>query len=95
LWLDRAVAWFAARGAHPYALLEDWEVDDFRRRFGGVNAIGRLEMTPILQYNGPPTIYLYDLLRPSGPGQTIESVPTATLSGTPVRAHPPSFALKE
>jgi hypothetical protein len=95
LWLDRAVAWFAARGAHPYALLEDWEVEDFRRRFGGSNVIGRLEMTPILQYNGPPTIYLYDLLRPSGPGQTIESVPTMTLPGTPARAHPPSLVLKE
>src|SRR5262249_27900410 len=51
LWLDRAVAWFAARGAHPYALLEDWEVDDFRRHFGHASVVGRLEMTPILQYN--------------------------------------------
>jgi len=31
--LDEAVRWLASRGAHPYAVLEDWEAAVFRERF--------------------------------------------------------------
>lgn len=61
-WLERAVAWLAERGAHPYALLEAWEVDDWRRRFGAFGSIGRLEMRPIRTFARPEGMVLYDLL---------------------------------
>jgi hypothetical protein len=61
-WLDRAVAWLSEHGAHPYALLEDWEVKEFKQRFGAANAVGRLEMMPMVEYDGPSKLYLFDLL---------------------------------
>jgi len=69
-WLDRAVAWLGAHGRRVYFLLEDWERPKFERRFRETNALGRLEMDPILVYSAaqiPGMVYLYDPLRPVGP----------------------------
>jgi hypothetical protein len=64
--LDRAVQWFTERGVHSYAVLEDWEVAEFKTRFGDENVMGRLLMSPTLIYRGSSTVYLYDFWRPAG-----------------------------
>jgi hypothetical protein len=61
-WLDRTIEWLDQHGSHPYAVLEDWEVREFRARFGQANTIGRLAMTPMVYYE-PEHVYVYDLLR--------------------------------
>jgi hypothetical protein len=45
MWLDRAVAFLADRGRHPYVVLEQGELNTFRRRFGG-SETGRLDWRP-------------------------------------------------
>jgi hypothetical protein len=78
-WLDRAVAWFSEHGIHPYAVLENWEIPEFRARFGGSNVLGRLEMTPIMEY-GEGHVFLYDLLRPPDAAGTPERIPEASVT---------------
>ena len=50
-WLDRGVEWLRGRGVASYALLDEWEVPEFRRRFPGQSAIERLE-TPLWEFRG-------------------------------------------
>jgi len=64
-WLDRSVDWVSCAGRHAYAVLEDWEVDDFRRRFAG-QATAELRQ-PILTYRGSRTVFLFDLSRSAPP----------------------------
>ncbi len=73
-WLDRSIAWLGTQGAHPYALLEEFEIKEFKDRFSAVNGAGRLEMTPSVFYNGLSKIYLFDLLRPTGSATPIETI---------------------
>lgn len=68
-WLDRAADWLAARGAHPYALLEAWEVDRWRAYFGTTSARGRLAVAPVLEVNWPTHYWLFDLANPDVPAQ--------------------------
>lgn len=71
-WLDRAVQWLASQGAHPYVLVEAWERDNFRARFGDQSQLGKLTWTPMLAYEaGTYSTYLYDLLNPSTTTMTI------------------------
>jgi hypothetical protein len=75
-WLDRAASWLDAHGRHPYVLIEDWEMDGFRKRFAGKNRLGDLGLAPALVYEAyriPGRVYLFDLLRADGP--TIEPPP--------------------
>ena len=75
-WLDRAASWLDARGRHPYIVIEDWEMDAFRKRFAQKNRLGDLRLAPALVYEAyriPGTVYLFDLLRADGP--TIEPPP--------------------
>jgi hypothetical protein len=75
-WLDRAASWLDARGRHPYIVIEDWEMDAFRKRFAEKNRLGDLRLAPALVYEAyriPGTVYLFDLLRADGP--TIEPPP--------------------
>jgi hypothetical protein len=60
-WLDRAVEWLNARGHHVYILLEAPEVDPFRARFAGANAIGRLDWVPLVTFRGR-SIQLHDAI---------------------------------
>ena len=60
-WLDRAIALFEARGAPPFLLLEEWEVPDFKRRFGNQAVVERLSLPPVFTYRGPAEIHLWDL----------------------------------
>jgi hypothetical protein len=67
-WLDRAVEWLASQGAHPYLLVEAWERDQFRARFGDRSPLGKLTGAPMLAYEAQAetySTYLYDLLDPS------------------------------
>jgi hypothetical protein len=58
--LDKAVADLAARGYHPYAVLEDFEVEVFRKRFSS-SRLGRLSQDP-LNSGMPVRAFLFDLL---------------------------------
>jgi hypothetical protein len=60
-WLDRAVAFLEERGTPPFLLLEEWEVPDFKQRFGSQAALERLARPPVFTYRGPAEIRLWDL----------------------------------
>lgn len=62
-WLDRSVEWLVARDVHVYALLDDWEVPDVRRRFAGQVRVARLEV-PVATHRGVARVHVYDLVRP-------------------------------
>jgi hypothetical protein len=49
--LDEAVDILAARGARSYFLLESWEIDLARQRFGERSAAGRFDQPPVKQWN--------------------------------------------
>jgi len=70
-WLDRAVAWLDQHGAHPYFLLDETEVRDFRRRFDTLNTLGHLNMAHVWEYQGSPRVILYDPLQPGRPGEKV------------------------
>ena len=71
-WLDRAVEWLQARGITSYALLDDWEVPEFRRRFPGQAVTRQLE-TPLWEFRGQRTAYVYDLSRnPAAPPKPVD-----------------------
>jgi hypothetical protein len=75
-WLDRAVAWLASQGRHPYVLLEEWEVPAFQQRFARTNKLGALGLAPVLAYHAPGvpgSVFLLDPERPDGP--TVRPVP--------------------
>jgi hypothetical protein len=72
-WLDRSLAWFQAQGVHPYLLLEDWEIPQFKQHFAGAHALALLDEAPLVSYQGGGRIQLFDL------GPTNER-PAATLN---------------
>ena len=92
-WLDRAASWLDARGRHPYIVIEDWEMDAFRKRFAQKNRLGDLRLAPALVYEAyriPGTVYLFDLLRADGP--TIEPPPIRDpRPRCPLPAEPPQL----
>ena len=59
--LDRSVAWLADHGAHPYLLVEDWEVDAVRKRFAGEQTLAILDARPLFIYEGHALVMMYDL----------------------------------
>ena len=73
-WLDRSVAWLAARGAHPYALLDYWEVPQFRQHFAGQQALALLDRPPLVAYRGGYPVYLFDLAPGAGEPETVTVV---------------------
>jgi 4-amino-4-deoxy-L-arabinose transferase-like glycosyltransferase len=72
-WLDRAIDWLVEHGAHPYALLDEWEVPLFRERFAGQQRVAMLE-TPLVDYVGGYHVYLFDLAPPVGPPKRAEVI---------------------
>lgn len=46
-WLERAIAFLAARGRHPYIVVEAGERTAFIERFGGQSDVGRLGWAPL------------------------------------------------
>ncbi len=63
-WLDRSVAWLTGRGVHVYALLDDWEVKEFRKQFAGQVTLKQLDV-PVFIYQGTVATHFYDLVRPA------------------------------
>ena len=59
--LDRSAAWLAEHGAHPYLLVEDWEVDAVKKRFPGQPMLAVLDSRPLFIYEGPALVMMYDL----------------------------------
>jgi hypothetical protein len=70
-WLDRAVAWLAARGHRVYLVLEETEVEPFRTRFAARNSIGRVDWLPLVSFRGG-AVKLYDAVRRDGAHSTID-----------------------
>ena len=60
-WLDRSLAWFESRGVHPYLLVEEWEMEPFRKRFVGARSLAMLDTPPLMAYEGGARIFLFDL----------------------------------
>jgi hypothetical protein len=54
------IGWLQARGYRPYILLEDWEEEKYRARFGTDNALARLEIRVLAEMTQPVRIRLYD-----------------------------------
>ena len=84
-WLDRAVEWLEQRGRKPYFLLEEWEVTDFRRRFGPHNRLAR-DMSPIVAYKAheiPGWVHLYDPRRPDAVTLVVPSIRNPARCPTP------------
>lgn len=95
-WLDRAVAWLTEHGRHPYFLIEDWERPIFEKRFGAMNSLGRLALSPVLAYRAygiPGTVYLFDPATPSA--NTLAPAPIRNPQPLcPQPARPPALTLK-
>ncbi len=70
-WLDRAVAWMSAHGAHPYLLADDWELPAIRERFSGQATLGALDDAVVLTYIGPATVRLVDLVPANRPPSSV------------------------
>jgi hypothetical protein len=58
-WLDRAIAYLAETGRHPYILVDAEETDPFRQRFREFNRSGALDWTPVAVLDSQRTL-LYD-----------------------------------
>jgi len=59
--IDDALVWLDASGHHPYLLVEAWEADLFRTRYGRTDEAARLGWAPIATLEAASTIHLYDL----------------------------------
>jgi hypothetical protein len=93
-WLDRAVAWFAERGIHPYLLLEEGERQVVIDRFAAENRLGRLDYAPLIVYKGAFTpVYLYDPLRLDIDAPEVRDAASVPVAFCPAPVEPPTFAL--
>jgi hypothetical protein len=74
-WLERAIAWLQSQGRHPYALLEEWELERFREHYAGQGATGALDRKVVfVSRSAGPDVYLFDLLESNeGSGPTIRA----------------------
>lgn len=84
--LDRAVAWFSARGVRSYLLLDDADIPIAREVLAG-SAADRMREPPLLHYSGTAQVYLYALSHPRDRG-----IPTLTVreDWVDTRSVPPS-----
>jgi hypothetical protein len=60
-WLDGAVDWLGENGVHTYAVLEDLEIPEFRRRFAGARRLAALEQPPVGIYDESVKVTVFDL----------------------------------
>jgi hypothetical protein len=84
-WLDRTVAWLNDHGAHPYALLEEWEIENVKKRFADQATIARFDDPPMATYPDGGGVHLFDLL-PSGshgPTEIVTDDPATSRAMTP------------
>jgi hypothetical protein len=90
-WLDRSVEWLTARGVHVYALLDQSEIADFRRRFSGQRTVERLDGSLLFAYRGSTTMYFYDLGRPVAGTGRVETDGDLSRLRCALRLPPPSL----
>ena len=57
---QHALVWLRDRGYRPYLVLENWEEEEFRRRFGTDTALGRLHLRVLAEYRGGVDVRIYD-----------------------------------
>ena len=70
--LDRVVTSLASMGLRAYAVLEEWEVGEFRTRFESSSRVEALARSPVLAYQGFAPIFVYDLMEPLAERRTLE-----------------------
>src|SRR5262249_22176872 len=58
-WLDRTIEWLAARGHHPYFIVEEPEIQALRAKAAAVSAAARLDWTPAVSFRGG-AVLLFD-----------------------------------
>jgi hypothetical protein len=63
--LDRAVEWLSGNGVRTYAVVEDWELPDFRQRFAGSKGLAALERPPIGVLDDSGRLLIFDLSTPT------------------------------
>ena len=67
--LDHAVEWLAERGVRTYALIEDWEMIEFRARFSSQQHTRVVDQRPFAIYRERATARLFDLTGPRDTSQ--------------------------
>ena len=94
-WLDPAVAFLMQHGAHPYLLVEDWELGIWKERFEKTSALGRMDMGVVFELSWPTHMWLFDLARPkSATWPFIDGFYRPRPPRTPLPAPPPVFVLR-
>lgn len=69
-WLDESVRWLSSQGVESYAVLEGWELKDFRARFPTQHTIAATQ-SPVAVYHayqGRWTVLIFNLSSPPAPG---------------------------
>ncbi|MEO6223599.1 MAG: hypothetical protein ABIP90_10120 [Vicinamibacterales bacterium] len=76
---DEAIRWLRSRGHDVYILLEDWEIEGFRRRVTGTEFGGLGEQTVLFRQDVGTRVQLYDTRAHSGerPQTITDFVPSA------------------
>jgi len=94
-WLDRGVEWLADRGVHAYVVLDEWEVEHFRRHFATQALVTQLDFQPMLVYQGTSRVFVYDLAARRDPTRVADViVESFTGDGCLPPAPPPRLVLK-
>jgi hypothetical protein len=58
--LDTTLTELRDKGYRPYIVLDDWEENEFRTRFGKLNRAGRLNWKPLVRIETDPEVHIYD-----------------------------------
>jgi hypothetical protein len=58
--LESALRHLEARGWRVYFVLDEWEEEGFRNRFGPESPLGLLDWTPLAVASGPMPVRIYD-----------------------------------
>ena len=58
--MPHALGWLRDKGYRPYLVLENWEEEEFRGRFGRDTALGRLQLRVLAEYRGGVDVRIYD-----------------------------------
>ena len=61
-WLDRSLSYLVQQGYHPYIVLDNWEREAFRSRFGEHSAVALLNWTPVAELPDRGETRIYDPL---------------------------------
>lgn len=94
-WLDRGVTWLTEHGAHPYLLVEDWELPQWKDRFADASMLGRMNMAVVFELQWPTRIWLYDLAKaPTATWPQIIGYDRPPVPRTVPPAPPPQFVLR-